>query len=175
MKKVSTFLFSLLFFALSHSQKENFKITWNGSKKFKTSSSQIELPHFQEENFNFSASKGLRYTALLKNINFKNSQQISIINIKSQNISKSELKDLKLSLIPSEIKYTVEESIVRNKKHITVEGDLKYFESTGTAGSHVRRGFCPECGSGVLSYAKEISHILYFDLSILRVHPHHKI
>ena len=47
------------------------------------------------------------------------------------------------------------------KKHISVEGDLKYFESTGTAGSHVRRGFCPECGSGVLSYAKEISHILY--------------
>ena len=121
MKKVSIFLFSLLFFALSNSQEDNFKITWNGSKKFKTSSLEIELPHFQEENFNFSTSKGLRYTALLNNISFKNAEQISIINIQSQNISKSELKDLKLSLIPSEIKYTIDESIVRDKKYITVE------------------------------------------------------
>lgn len=53
------------------------------------------------------------------------------------------------------------------KKNIEVNGDLKYFESVGTAGSHVRRGFCPECGSGVLSYAKEISHILYIKAGTL--------
>lgn len=47
------------------------------------------------------------------------------------------------------------------RKYVDINGDLKYFESKGSSGSHVRRGFCDNCGSGVLSYAKEISHIVY--------------
>lgn len=47
------------------------------------------------------------------------------------------------------------------RKYVDIKGDLKYFESKGSSGSHVRRGFCDICGSGVLSYAKEISHIVY--------------
>ena len=29
------------------------------------------------------------------------------------------------------------------KKHVDLIGEPKYFESKGTSGSHVRRGFCP--------------------------------
>ena len=47
------------------------------------------------------------------------------------------------------------------KKHVDLNGEIKYFESKGTSGTHVRRGFCSNCGSGILSYAKEIPHILY--------------
>ncbi|MDA9112261.1 GFA family protein [Gammaproteobacteria bacterium] len=47
------------------------------------------------------------------------------------------------------------------KKYLTIKGDLKFFEVKGSSGAHVRRGFCENCGSGVLSYAKEISHIYY--------------
>jgi len=47
------------------------------------------------------------------------------------------------------------------KKYIELNGDLKFFESKGSSGSHIRRGFCSNCGSGILSYAKEISHIFY--------------
>ncbi len=47
------------------------------------------------------------------------------------------------------------------KKYVDIKGELKYFESKGSSGSHVRRGFCPNCGSGVLSYTKELSHILF--------------
>jgi len=53
------------------------------------------------------------------------------------------------------------------KKNIEVEGELKYYESVGTAGSHVRRGFCAECGSGVLSYAKDVPHIIYLKAGTL--------
>ena len=53
------------------------------------------------------------------------------------------------------------------KKNIEVEGELKYYESVGTAGSRVRRGFCAECGSGVLSYAKEVPHIIYLKAGTL--------
>ena len=47
------------------------------------------------------------------------------------------------------------------KKHVDLIGEPKYFENKGTSGSHVRRGFCPNCGSGILSYTKELPHILF--------------
>ena len=53
------------------------------------------------------------------------------------------------------------------KKHVDLIGEPKYFESKGTSGSHVRRGFCPNCGSGVLSYTKELPHILFIKAGTL--------
>ena len=53
------------------------------------------------------------------------------------------------------------------KKYILIKGDLKFFEVKGSSGSHVRRGFCENCGSGVLSYTKEIPHIQYIKAGTL--------
>ena len=47
------------------------------------------------------------------------------------------------------------------KKYVHLQGELTYFEVKGSNGSHVRRGFCEHCGSGILSYIKEVPHILY--------------
>lgn len=44
-------------------------------------------------------------------------------------------------------------------KEIKKEGELKFFEVEGTDGSHVNRGFCPNCGSPIISVIKEMSHI----------------
>ncbi|MGH8085440.1 MAG: GFA family protein [Lysobacter sp.] len=30
---------------------------------------------------------------------------------------------------------------------VEITGEVKYYESTGTSGTSVRRGFCPNCGS----------------------------
>ncbi|MEO9462259.1 MAG: GFA family protein [Marinomonas sp.] len=38
-------------------------------------------------------------------------------------------------------------------------GDLKYFTVTGKDGSHVSRGFCPECGSPIMSRVEEMAAI----------------
>jgi len=35
-------------------------------------------------------------------------------------------------------------------------GELKTYTVTGTDGSHVTRGFCPKCGSQVISYVEEM-------------------
>ena len=53
------------------------------------------------------------------------------------------------------------------KKHVDLIGEPKYFESKGTSGSHVRRGFCSNCGSGILSYTKELPHILFIKAGTL--------
>ena len=38
---------------------------------------------------------------------------------------------------------------------LTISGGFKAYTVTGTDGSHVSRGFCPECGSPVISYVAE--------------------
>lgn len=40
-------------------------------------------------------------------------------------------------------------------------GDLKTYTVTGTDGSQVTRGFCPNCGSQVLSYVKELPNLRF--------------
>ena len=41
------------------------------------------------------------------------------------------------------------------------QGELKTYTVTGTDGSHVTRGFCPNCGSGVISYVEEMPDIRF--------------
>jgi|TARA_Y100000766_G_C18774828_1_gene540195 hypothetical protein len=54
-----------------------------------------------------------------------------------------------------------------SKKYVELNGEIKYFETKGSSGSHVRRGFCPNCGSGILSYTKELPHILFIKAGTL--------
>ncbi len=53
------------------------------------------------------------------------------------------------------------------KKNIDIKGEPKYYEVKGSSGSHVRRGFCANCGSGILSYTKELSHIVFIKAGTL--------
>jgi len=38
---------------------------------------------------------------------------------------------------------------------LQIDGEIKTYTVVGTAGSHVTRGFCPECGSPIISYVEE--------------------
>lgn len=38
---------------------------------------------------------------------------------------------------------------------LSIRGDMRVFTVTGSAGSHVTRGFCGQCGSPVISYVEE--------------------
>ena len=39
---------------------------------------------------------------------------------------------------------------------LVTEGELKVFTVVGTDGAHVTRGFCPNCGSQLISYLEEM-------------------
>jgi hypothetical protein len=39
---------------------------------------------------------------------------------------------------------------------LSTDGELKTYTVTGTDGSHVTRGFCPTCGSQLISYLEEM-------------------
>ncbi len=44
---------------------------------------------------------------------------------------------------------------------IQQQGELKFYTVTGSDGSHVARGFCKQCGSGVMSYVEEMSELRF--------------
>ena len=44
-------------------------------------------------------------------------------------------------------------------EEIRKKGELKFFIVKGTDGSHVNRGFFPNCGSPIISFVSEMSHI----------------
>ncbi len=39
---------------------------------------------------------------------------------------------------------------------VSIDGEFKTYASIGTDGSHVKRGFCPTCGSQMFTFVKEI-------------------
>ena len=38
---------------------------------------------------------------------------------------------------------------------LEVQGDIKYYSVMGSAGSHISRGFCENCGSPLISFVEE--------------------
>jgi hypothetical protein len=50
---------------------------------------------------------------------------------------------------------------------LVTEGELKTYTVTGTDGAHVTRGFCPNCGSQVLSYVEELPSMRFIKAGAL--------
>ena len=55
---------------------------------------------------------------------------------------------------------------IPNKK-LDLQGELKFYQSKGSMGSTIKRGFCEKCGSGVMSYAKEIPMLKFIKAGTL--------
>ena len=50
---------------------------------------------------------------------------------------------------------------------LKIDGDLKFFTVSGTAGSSVSRGFCKECGSQLVSFVEENPEIKFIKVGSL--------
>ncbi|MGC6471892.1 MAG: GFA family protein [Parvibaculales bacterium] len=44
---------------------------------------------------------------------------------------------------------------------VQIDGDYKIFEKLGTDGSHVRRAFCPDCGSQLFTFVREFEGFMF--------------
>ena len=66
--------------------------------------------------------------------------------------------------------------IIMPAEQLNIKGELKFFSVKGSAGSHISRGFCPDCGSPVVSFVEENTAIKFLkagtldDSSWLEVH-----
>ena len=53
------------------------------------------------------------------------------------------------------------------KDELKISGELKFYTVTGSAGSHVTRGFCENCGSPLVSFVEENADIRFIKLGSL--------
>ncbi|RLD29663.1 MAG: peptidase C25 [Bacteroidetes bacterium] len=116
-------IFSLVFltFIFSYSQQKSFKIEWSGTETLSTSSSSIEIPAFNKENFNYSYENGLKFVAQWELNGLVNEESIVITKISYASIALNELKDINLKTIPNSIKVKLKNSIARDKNSALIE------------------------------------------------------
>ncbi|MCK5400204.1 MAG: type IX secretion system sortase PorU [Flavobacteriaceae bacterium] len=120
MKKI---IFALVFliFSFSYSQQKSFKIEWNGTKKLSTSSSKIEIPTFNKENFSYSYENGLIFIAQWQLNGLINEESIKLTNVSFSPIALNDLKDINLKTIPNEVRLNFKNSIARDKNSAFLE------------------------------------------------------
>ncbi len=121
MKNISLWLITLFGVFLCNAQSQRFELNWSSSKVFSMGNTQIELPHFDAKNYNFSNENGITYTAQWKAGFEINTENISITALETEAIPLSELKDLKLSSIPEGLQFEVSNSKNRGELINTVE------------------------------------------------------
>ncbi len=116
--KKSLLLFFLLLSVLSYSQKKQFNIDWNGTTVLSTSSLTIEVPYFDKANFSYDIDSGLQFISQWKSSRYVNEESIVVKNVKFGNISLSDLNDVNLKTISSELKFTLKNSTSRGENYL---------------------------------------------------------
>jgi len=53
------------------------------------------------------------------------------------------------------------------REAVTVSGEVKEFHSKADSGTHVTRGFCPTCGTGIYSRNAAMPHLIFVRASTL--------
>ena len=112
------FLGLLLFTcALVFSQQKQFSITWEGAQTMSTGSYSITLPAFNAENYNWDIDNGLLFVSQWETNAPINESSLVINNPTYGSIAQSELLDLDITKIGSELNYSIKNAYARNKQY----------------------------------------------------------
>lgn len=52
-------------------------------------------------------------------------------------------------------------SVCFSAEAVSIEGDVRWYESVADSGNHMHRGFCPTCGTPLFSKAEVRPHLLF--------------
>ncbi len=105
MMKKTIFLFILLLcLSINAQQKLHVDITWE-EVTVATSKSTFTIPGFDKEFFDYSEDKGVQYVLQWNESGLINETSIRLMNVSYETITKQQLKDLELNLIPKAISF----------------------------------------------------------------------
>ncbi len=97
-------------------QEKKFSLDWIASEKIVTESSTIEVPFFNKDVCTYDFDLGLQFIAQWEVSGEVNESSISITQISYSNMSLAELKGLDVDKIPNTLKYSLKNSIARDKR-----------------------------------------------------------
>ncbi|WP_194766158.1 type IX secretion system sortase PorU [Tamlana sp. I1] len=101
-------------------QQKKYSISWEGYQKLSGGNFEIELPAFNKDHFEYNAD-GLFFVDQWESQNQVDESSVALSQVVYQSISVSELKDLNLNTIPSEIDFALRNSVSRNKRFVSFQ------------------------------------------------------
>ncbi|SHH24929.1 type IX secretion system sortase PorU [Winogradskyella jejuensis] len=117
MKK--SFTITLLFICFfSFAQQKQFTINWNGDKNLEAGYAKVVVPSFDENHFSYNVESGLTYYSEWKESGLVNETSVNLSNVVYNPISRSELKDLELTTIKSNLDYKLVNTEARGKHSV---------------------------------------------------------
>ena len=114
MKKIIILYILSISGLISAQQTKHFDIIWKDIE-INSIANSLLIPGFNEENFEYTEDYGIRFAAKWPELKEINSETASITSIVYDNISKSELKNLDINLIPKDLTYNIRSIKARNK------------------------------------------------------------
>jgi hypothetical protein len=120
MKKKLLPLF-FLSFILGFSQQKRFDINWQGTRIFNTNNFKTEVPAFDSNHFNYDELTGLTFFTQWEVSSAIDEKSIKLTDISYQVISRAELKNLSIDLLPTSPKAILRNSKDRTKRFAYLE------------------------------------------------------
>ena len=114
MKEKLVLLF-LFFSVVVFGQKKKYTLTWEAPQTISGGSYTIEIPSFNKANFIYDFDDGIQFVDQWEISSTVNEVSITIDNVTYTPISKIDLKDLDVSKIPNELKFSLKNSKTRDK------------------------------------------------------------
>ena len=126
MKSWMPYLFLISFYVVE-SQTQSFDINWGNSVRLNTAGGAIELPAFNPENYNFSDTNGLTFSAEWNTSGQLDESSAELKSIESVEVSKADLKQLPLSTIPNTPRLKISNAVYRNgsKGYVEINADYR--------------------------------------------------
>lgn len=121
--KKNILIILLMVSVVLNAQQKKYRIVWEESQTLSGANFSIIIPSFNKEYVTYNDVDGLLFVDQWESQQLVNENSVSLSNVNYQSISKSELKDLDLSIIPHELKFSLKNSISRNKSYV-------YFQCT---------------------------------------------
>ncbi|AJR02516.1 type IX secretion system sortase PorU [Siansivirga zeaxanthinifaciens] len=117
MKNKYIFLLFFLTCGFAFGQQKSYSIDWQTSKKIAFEGFSVEVPSFSDAHFSFDFDSGLNFIDQWETRSYVNESSVKITNIIFSNISESSLKDLSKEVIPNELKFSLKNSLAREKQY----------------------------------------------------------
>ncbi|WP_339626460.1 type IX secretion system sortase PorU [uncultured Winogradskyella sp.] len=115
MKNLYTLLF-LGVFLCGFAQQKRVTIEWDGYNVLQTAISKTEVPAFNAKHFSYNEETGLTYFLQWQSTGFADESSVTLSNVSYQTITKAELKDLEVGLLPNTTKFSLSNVNARDKK-----------------------------------------------------------
>ena len=111
-------LLLLATYSFVFSQQKSFDIEWSAPNSMSTGSFVIKIPSFNKENYAYDIENGIQFISHWEQKERVNESSVRISNVKYSRITKSELFDLNINTIPSELSYSIKNSKARDKQFV---------------------------------------------------------